>query len=138
MRAIDYQIQLQEEMQTKGLNLVCCNNCNTILIHTHKDEEVICPSCFKEQHVNSCQDLYYEGCWSPNEDEQKEIEQEYLYDIFVNGRHLGQSNNYDYIYQRGLGIALYLRLDFENTKSKNIIDKWTNGKSLVIITKQTK
>lgn len=73
MRAIDYQIQLQKAMQAYGLNLIHCNDCDTILIHTKYDEEVRCPSCLNNQHTNDCQDLYYEGCWSPDEDEQNKL-----------------------------------------------------------------
>ncbi len=36
---------------------------------------------------------------------------------------------------RALGIAMLKGLDFINTKSKNIVDKWTDGKEIIIITK---
>ena len=62
---------------------------------------------------------------------------DYSYTIFVNGSHICTSTNYDETFQRGLGIAMYLKLDFVNTKSLNIIDKWVNkeGTNQVIITK---
>ena len=61
---------------------------------------------------------------------------EYKYRIFINGAFFNGSNNYNFAMNRGLAIAMYKNLNFVNTKSKNIIDKWSNGKEIVIITKQ--
>lgn len=58
-----------------------------------------------------------------------------IYRVFVNGAFLTGTDVYDYAMNRGLGIALFLKLDFVNTKSPLIIDKWTNGTDTVIITK---
>ncbi len=59
----------------------------------------------------------------------------YTYRIFVNGAFLNGSNNYNMAMNRALGIAMLKGLDFINTKSKNIVDKWTDGKEIIIITK---
>lgn len=57
------------------------------------------------------------------------------YKLFVNGAFLNQTSNYTYAMNRGLGIAMHLGLDFINTQSDSIIDKWSDGKNQVIIQK---
>ncbi len=60
------------------------------------------------------------------------------YKLFVDGKLLTQSTSYDQIFQRGLGISLYLGLEFENPRTANIMDKWANKDDthLIIITKE--
>lgn len=58
-----------------------------------------------------------------------------IYRIFVNGAFLDGTDVYDYAMNRGLGIAMFLKLPFLNTKSSLIIDKWSDGANTVIITK---
>jgi hypothetical protein len=60
----------------------------------------------------------------------------HVYKVFVNGKLITESSIYDYAMNRGFGIAMYLKLDFVNTKSKKIMDKWTNEVDTVIITKE--
>ena len=60
---------------------------------------------------------------------------EVRYTVLVNGRFICETGVYDSAMERGLGIALYLKLDFVNTRSPEIIDKWTNGTDTVIVTK---
>lgn len=60
------QIDLQEEMQANGLNLVTCCNCDAVLIHkrtpiTEKEQPIVCYSCMEDVYPNDCQDYYYEG-----------------------------------------------------------------------------
>lgn len=57
------------------------------------------------------------------------------YRIFINGAFFNGSDIYEYAMNRALSLAMYHKLDFVNTKSKLIIDKWTNDKMAVIITK---
>lgn len=121
MRAIDYQIQLQKEMQAYGLNLIHCNDCDTILIHSKDDEEIRCPSCLNNQHINDCQDLYYEGCWSP--DEANEIS---LIDLFK-GEFVNDGSEYqicDYVvssYNNDDGFCVLVIKDFEGV----ILDEYS-------------
>lgn len=60
------QIDLQEEMQANGLNLVTCCNCDAVLIHkrtpiTEKEQPIVCYSCMENVYPNDCEDYYYEG-----------------------------------------------------------------------------
>lgn len=57
------------------------------------------------------------------------------YRIFVNGKFINGTDNYDYAMNRALGIVLYKGLQFSNTKSKHIMDKWEGKGENVIITK---
>lgn len=59
------------------------------------------------------------------------------YKIFINGKLFNETSNYDYAMNRALGIAMFLGLEFENTKSPLIIDKWRGEENCLIITKQT-
>lgn len=58
-----------------------------------------------------------------------------VYRIFVNGEFINGSDNYSFAMNRALGIALLKGLEFTNTKSKLIIDKWVGNGEIVIITK---
>lgn len=49
------------EMQSKGLNIVSCGNCGTILIHRMGAEDIVCHDCGEHMALSSCPDLYYEG-----------------------------------------------------------------------------
>ncbi len=55
------QVKLQLEMQSKGLNIVSCGNCGTILIHRMGAEHIVCHDCGEHMELSSCPDLYYEG-----------------------------------------------------------------------------
>jgi hypothetical protein len=58
-----------------------------------------------------------------------------VYRIFVNGEFINGTDDYTFAMNRGLGIALLKGLEFINTKSKLIIDKWVGNGEIVIITK---
>jgi hypothetical protein len=60
---------------------------------------------------------------------------EFTYTIFVDGKEFNKSKVYDYIYNRALGVALYLKCEFENTRSPLITDKWKSEKHMIIIQK---
>lgn len=64
------------------------------------------------------------------------IEHPATYKIFVNGKLINTTDVYEYAMNRGLGIALYLGCEFENTKSPLIIDKWKSKEHTIIITKE--
>ena len=58
------QVKLQEEMQSKGINLIYCSDCSNVLLHKTvpigtEEPPVICPNCEKEQYPNDCEDVYY-------------------------------------------------------------------------------
>ena len=63
------QIELQEEMQSKGLNLVTCGNCGSVNIHRtgpiFDDEanefEIECCGCLETMDVSDCPDYFYQG-----------------------------------------------------------------------------
>tara|TARA_R110002153_G_scaffold10389_2_gene41062 strand:+ start:584 stop:820 length:237 start_codon:yes stop_codon:yes gene_type:complete len=57
------------------------------------------------------------------------------YKIFVNGRLLNSAKVYDFAMNRALGIAMLLGLEFKNTRSNLIMDKWIGEKGMVLITK---
>ena len=59
--------------------------------------------------------------------------------LFVNGKLLNTTSVYDYAMNRALGIAMFLKLQFENTgASKLIMDKWKGDSGIIIITKNKK
>tara|TARA_B110000114_G_C14836322_1_gene294772 strand:+ start:92 stop:301 length:210 start_codon:yes stop_codon:yes gene_type:complete len=58
------------------------------------------------------------------------------YKIFVNGALLNQTCVYDFAWNRAFGIATFLKLEFINTGSKLIIDKWKGESGMIIITKE--
>lgn len=53
------QIQLQEQLQNEGFNIVECGNCGTVLIHGCSEESIHC-FC-GEMDLCDCPDLYYRG-----------------------------------------------------------------------------
>ncbi len=53
------QIELQEELQSKGFNVVECGNCGSILLHRTNQEKINCFCGTKD--VSDCPDLYYSG-----------------------------------------------------------------------------
>ena len=59
---------------------------------------------------------------------------ELKYKIFVDGKFFNGTNNYDYAMNRALGLAMFFGLEFVNTKSPLIMDKWI-GEHMIIITK---
>lgn len=56
------------------------------------------------------------------------------YRIFVNGKFFNGTDDYNFAYNRVLGLAMFFGLEFINTKSKQIMDKWI-GDKMIIITK---
>lgn len=68
------------------------------------------------------------------------METKFTYRIFVNGKFINETQNYNYAYNRAFGIVLFLGLtnNFMNTESKIIIDKWSNKDNAIIITKTEK
>ena len=59
------------------------------------------------------------------------------YKIFVDGKFISKGTDYSEVFQRALGIALYLgmKTDYLNTKAKTIIDKWKNKHHCIIVYK---
>lgn len=41
----DEQIILQKQIQKSGINVVCCNSCDTVFYYKSKDDIVTCPDC---------------------------------------------------------------------------------------------
>ena len=58
------------------------------------------------------------------------------YKLFVNGALLNTTSVYDFAMNRALGIAMFLDLEFRNTCSNLIIDKWVGENGMIIITKE--
>lgn len=54
------QIELQEEIQSAGFNIVECGNCGSVLLHRVGKEKVNC-FCGKKMALSDCPDLYYDG-----------------------------------------------------------------------------
>jgi len=54
------QVKLQLEVQSNGINIVCCANCDTILLHRINDKHIVCHDCGEHMALNDCCDLYYE------------------------------------------------------------------------------
>ena len=57
------------------------------------------------------------------------------YTVFVNGKYHSHTSNYDWAYQRGIALAKYLGMEFTNTDSNLILDKWVNESGMIIIQK---
>jgi hypothetical protein len=57
------QVQLQEELQNIGYNIVSCCTCSTIFIHRNGAdiEYLICPYCGTEAELSNFSDLFYNG-----------------------------------------------------------------------------
>jgi hypothetical protein len=68
LKALEEQIDLQQEMQSHNLNLVECCTCGTTFIHRsldiscldEEDEGVICWGCGSEVTPNDCTDFFYD------------------------------------------------------------------------------
>jgi len=58
------------------------------------------------------------------------------YKLFVNGAFQSKCTNYDWMFQRGLSLAMYFGLDFINTSCNEIVDKWKGDKAMIIIYKE--
>lgn len=54
------QIELQEKMQSLGLNLVTCGNCGHVLLHETKNDTIDC-FCGLEMATCDCPDYWYRG-----------------------------------------------------------------------------
>jgi len=64
----------------------------------------------------------------------KEESTTHEYTVFVNGKKLmSPTRIYDWAYQRGLALAIWFGLDFQNTRSDLITDKWTGNGNMIII-----
>jgi hypothetical protein len=69
LKALEEQIDLQQEMQSHNLNLVECCNCGTTFIHRTLNiscldenyERVICWGCGTEVDAGDCTDFFYDG-----------------------------------------------------------------------------
>lgn len=56
------QIEMQEKIQKLAdINIVTCGNCDSIVLHERKHDEIVCPYCFREMAVSDCQDYLYDG-----------------------------------------------------------------------------
>jgi hypothetical protein len=58
------------------------------------------------------------------------------YKLFVNGALLNTTSVYDFAMNRALGIAMFLKLEFINTDSKLLTDKWVGENGMIVITKE--
>lgn len=54
------QIELQEQIQSAGFNIVECGNCGTVLLHKRGEDEIDC-FCGHTMALSDCPDLYYSG-----------------------------------------------------------------------------
>ena len=62
----DRQIELQENMQIRGFNIVTCGNCDTLIIHKTDSiygtkEHLNCHGCGTTIAKSDCSDYYYNG-----------------------------------------------------------------------------
>jgi len=71
MKDLEHQIELQEEIQKHGINLISCSHCDTILFHRTEATELTCWGCKENIYPNECGDYYYNGM---PETEQVEID----------------------------------------------------------------
>lgn len=55
------QIEIQENMQKVGFNIVTCGSCGAVLLHETAEETIEC-FCGKEMDLSDCPDLWYTGC----------------------------------------------------------------------------
>lgn len=55
------QIELFNQIQIKGFNIVTCNVCDAILIHKVGEESVKCFSCLANLNLNYCTDYWVTG-----------------------------------------------------------------------------
>lgn len=63
-----------------------------------------------------------------------------IYQILVNGKLINScTEGYDIAFQRALGIAMFLGIsgDFINP-TRPIIDKWSDGKQMILVVKKEK
>lgn len=60
LEIVEEQIELQEELQSLGFNIVECGNCGTALIHKTGKDMIDC-FCGHEMALSNCPDLYYNG-----------------------------------------------------------------------------
>jgi len=61
MEFLQKQIELQEEIQKQGINLISCSHCDTILFHKTETIEFNCWACNHKLYPNDCEDFYYTG-----------------------------------------------------------------------------
>lgn len=57
-------LKLQEEMQTKGINIINCCMCGEVNLHkttpiSEKELPIVCVGCEEEIYPNDCTDLFY-------------------------------------------------------------------------------
>lgn len=56
---VEYQIKMQEKIQSVGFNIVECGSCGTVLLHEVGDEKI---ECFcGNRALSDCPDLFYSG-----------------------------------------------------------------------------
>ena len=55
-----HQIELQEQIQKIGINLLTCGSCGTVLLHELKNEKVEC-LCGLSLDSHDCPDYWYSG-----------------------------------------------------------------------------
>lgn len=59
------QIELQEEIQSNGINLVTCGSCGGVLLHRttsiHEDIDIVCPYCDFTSEPCDFPDYFYTG-----------------------------------------------------------------------------
>ncbi len=61
MSRLDKQVDLQEQMQAKGLNLVTCGYCGTVNLHETKVEDIECWGCGFTSEPCNFPDYFYRG-----------------------------------------------------------------------------
>ena len=75
------QIELQERVQTSGINIVTCGHCGGVLLHELNDELINCACCKHELAQSDCPDLWYEGCQNNGEFDDDNDDETYLGNI---------------------------------------------------------
>ena len=54
------QIEIQEEIQKAGYNIVTCGHCGDVILHRMGQETLEC-LCGVEMDLSDCPDLWYSG-----------------------------------------------------------------------------
>ena len=56
------QIELQNKIQSLGINLVSCGDCGSVFFHECDDSDTVeCPFCYTKMAKSDCPDYFYEG-----------------------------------------------------------------------------
>ncbi len=53
------QLEILENMQKKGFNVVTCANCGEVILQETNNDDIKCPHCSNEYESSDCPDLYF-------------------------------------------------------------------------------